>query len=257
MDKDYSKGKIYIIVCLTSGKIYIGSTCLELHERMEIHKNAIHISVKQNRPLYRAIAEYGIDDFKIELIENFPCETEDELKSREGFYQSSLESWKPEIGYNVRVEKRTKNQRYRDKKDEIRAKWLNWRDKNIDAWRESQQRYYEENRDKILEYQKQYRLDNKQKTLNYAREYRQNNKEKIKQGNREWMENNQDRIKEYRKQHYEENKEQIALRDKAYREQNKEKIKERQKVYYEANREKLKQKQKERYEAKKICKDML
>lgn len=70
-DCDYSKGKIYKLVCET-GKVYIGSTTLELYIRLSAH----------NSKTNKCITKDFINP-KIQLIELFPCETKNELLWRE------------------------------------------------------------------------------------------------------------------------------------------------------------------------------
>ena len=40
--------------------------------------------VKNHRPLYNHMIDNGIDNFYIELVENYPCESVEELRKREG-----------------------------------------------------------------------------------------------------------------------------------------------------------------------------
>lgn len=75
----YQFGKIYKIhggddLC------YIGSTCGELDRRLSNHKSKLDTSC-------RAIFDkYGIDNCKIELLEESKCNSKQELAVRERFY---------------------------------------------------------------------------------------------------------------------------------------------------------------------------
>ena len=83
---DYSQGKIYKLECLETGKIYIGSTIQALSKRKGGHKAAFK-SWKKGRPDYSSackIIQRGTWD--IFLIENYPCETKEELHAREGYW---------------------------------------------------------------------------------------------------------------------------------------------------------------------------
>lgn len=84
----YKNGKIYRIVCNQSGKCYIGSTCKPLEYRLSQHVNAFNAYMKK--------CAYGLEgsfvssyktlyagDFRIELLEPFPCESHDALLRRE------------------------------------------------------------------------------------------------------------------------------------------------------------------------------
>jgi hypothetical protein len=68
----YHGGKIYTLRSHLTDKIYIGSTCQSLSRRKVLHKSA-----KSNE-----IAK--LDDFYIELLENFKCENKEQLRKREG-----------------------------------------------------------------------------------------------------------------------------------------------------------------------------
>ena len=74
---DYSLGKIYCIRSYQTDKIYIGSTCQKyLSTRFQYHK------LITNTTNSKTIIDYG--DAYIELLENFPCASKQELHKREG-----------------------------------------------------------------------------------------------------------------------------------------------------------------------------
>ena len=75
----YENSKIYKIIDNTNGNIYIGST---IQKRLS-SRLAGHVSTyKKNRPgISKEIIKNG--DYKIILIENYPCNSRDELFQRE------------------------------------------------------------------------------------------------------------------------------------------------------------------------------
>ena len=75
----YRNGKIYKILDNTNNNIYIGSTIQTLENRLRIHKNLTCSS--------KEIIKNG--DYSIILIEDYPCETDEELRKREQFYMNS------------------------------------------------------------------------------------------------------------------------------------------------------------------------
>ena len=98
MPIDYKTGKIYkvkgptIIVdeVAQEPKCYIGSTADKLSSRMNGHRNAykIYLRTKKGKcTIFDLFDEFGVENCKIELIENFECETVDQLKRREGEIQ--------------------------------------------------------------------------------------------------------------------------------------------------------------------------
>lgn len=72
---NYQDGKIYKLICLNTGLIYVGSTCQPLCKRLAGHKST-HNSTNSKK-----IIEQG--NFIIVLIELFPCETVEQLRARE------------------------------------------------------------------------------------------------------------------------------------------------------------------------------
>jgi len=83
---DYKNGKIYKIVCNTTGKIYIGSTTVLLCRRLAGHVNAYN---KSKYSSSKEILDGG--NYSIVLIENVVCETKEQLLKRERYYIESIE----------------------------------------------------------------------------------------------------------------------------------------------------------------------
>ena len=80
---NFQDGKIYKVINTVNSEIYVGSTTIDLDKRMIKHK----CDAKQRPHLskfYTFMNETGIDNFEIELIEDYPCETQEELRKREG-----------------------------------------------------------------------------------------------------------------------------------------------------------------------------
>lgn len=89
-------GHIYKITNNINGMIYVGKTLKTLEERWKVHKSDSTKERNNHRPLYRALHEYGTDNFSIELLEDVP---EENLCEREIFWIEELKTH--EIGYNV------------------------------------------------------------------------------------------------------------------------------------------------------------
>ena len=68
--KRYRQGKIYIIRNLKTKKKYIGQTRHTLKERWKWHMDALEKDENGRRELYKAMKEYGIDNFWIDLLED-------------------------------------------------------------------------------------------------------------------------------------------------------------------------------------------
>ena len=93
---NYSNGKIYKIVPTNGDDMcYIGSTTKQyLSQRMDFHRNEYKKwqknKEKSSTTLIEIFEKYGLENCKIELIENFPCNSKDELEKREGHYIKTL-----------------------------------------------------------------------------------------------------------------------------------------------------------------------
>ena len=83
MTTRYSRGKIYKLVNSVDDKIYIGSTCIRLSQRLHQHK-----AMAKSKPLpaHRHLNTIGWDNVRIILIENVIAETKDQLLQREQHY---------------------------------------------------------------------------------------------------------------------------------------------------------------------------
>jgi hypothetical protein len=89
---DYSQGKIYKIVCNETGMIYIGSTVQTLKNRLHRHKSNYKSSLDGKTDCQCAsFAIIQFDNYYIELIEHYPCNSKTELEIREGYWQKQIE----------------------------------------------------------------------------------------------------------------------------------------------------------------------
>ena len=85
---------IYKITNDINDKVYVGKTEFSITNRFQEHCQERKRERSQHRPLYKAMNKYGIEHFKIELIE----ET-DNPEEREKFWIEMLNSY--HIGYNA------------------------------------------------------------------------------------------------------------------------------------------------------------
>lgn len=87
----YQQAKIYKIVCEHCNEIYVGSTCEKyLSCRLGKHKSGSKKPENCSRRFYSHMNEYGWDKARIILIENFPCNSVNELRAREDLYIQAL-----------------------------------------------------------------------------------------------------------------------------------------------------------------------
>jgi len=89
---NYQNGKIYKIIDNTNDNIYIGSTCEKLCRRLQKHKASYRCFLKPNikQGYMRSFDILKNNDYKIILIEDYPCENKEQLLSREQYYIDNL-----------------------------------------------------------------------------------------------------------------------------------------------------------------------
>lgn len=186
---DYSKGKIYKILNTVNDDVYVGSTTISLSQRMAKHRWSAKTNTK-HCPLYQKIQELGIDKFYIELIENFPCSTKEELHAREGHFIREIgtlnkivagrkhKEWKKDNAEHVQEHAK---QYYENNRETIKTRVIEWTKNNKEKKAETDKAYREANHDKIRE---------------RIKEWREKNKDKIREQKKEWSEKNEDKIKQ-------------------------------------------------------------
>ena len=135
---NYQNGKIYKIVCDDTGETYFGSTVQTLSQRKTCHKNLRCCSAE--------IIKRG--NYCMVLVENFPCDSKEELFSRERFYIENypcVNHYRPIIS-KEEIKERMKEwyEKNKDKIAERNKERAEERSAVFKAWREA-------NRDKVLE----------------------------------------------------------------------------------------------------------
>ena len=87
MTSKYCNGKIYKIVDNVSDLIYVGSTCKTLEQRLKGHKFIYKSFLSGKKtPILTSFKILENNNYRIELIENFPCESKQDLEKREGYF---------------------------------------------------------------------------------------------------------------------------------------------------------------------------
>ena len=157
---DYSKGKIYKIVCNTTGLIYVGSTIQQLCKRLRGHRTDYKYYLQGKQHFKTSYDIIKNDNYEIILIENCPCNSKDELHREERKYIESIEC------VNKQLPTRTLKE---------------YREKNKDKIKEYHKEYYKNNKEKMKERNKEYHENNKEQILERKKEYHKNNKDKISQ----------------------------------------------------------------------------
>ena len=210
MDR-YKNGKIYKIVDVGFNKCYYGSTTEPLSKRMERHRKDYKEYLQNGKNYTRSLGifcEYGVENCKILLVEDFPCETKEQLLRREGEYIRNNEC------VNKQIAGRTSKEYYQDNNDTLRQKSNIYYKENTKACNERSKQYYESHRDETIEYKKQWYKQNKERHHQKNKEYRQSHKEEIALKNKERYEQNKEQYSKQRKERYERDREQILEEQK-------------------------------------------
>ena len=152
---DYNNAKIYKIECSITGEIYIGSTC----EPTLARRLAKHVSCYKSwkRGKGNNVTSFDIIDrgeYKIMLIENFICNSKDELAAREGHYIKEYRLVDKVV--NRKIEGRTKKEYHEDNKDKIAIQKKNYRMNHIEEIAIKQAKYRTDSAEAIKE-KNQYR----------------------------------------------------------------------------------------------------
>ena len=159
--RDYKDGKIYKIVCDNTGLTYYGSTCEKrLSRRLSKHRSNYSDYLKnQENNFCTSFKILEGDNYKIVLVENYPCKSKEELLQRERFYIENNEC------VNRNIPTRTYKEYYKD-----------YRLLNAEKLKHYSKNYREENKEKLNEYKKNYILVNIDKRKQHLKNYYEKNK---------------------------------------------------------------------------------
>ena len=206
----YNNSKIYKIWSPSRDDlVYYGSTYQSLSQRMSIHRSNYR---RWKEGKYHNVSSFKIfeecDDYRIELVENYPCSNKEELNAREGYYIRN------NTCVNKVVPDRTKKEYRIDNKEKIKEQSKQYRENH----KEEIKQYYQDNKEELKDQSKQYYEANKEKIDEKHKKYYQEHKEQKKQ----YREANKDEINEKHKQYHAANREKINARRRELRKLKKE-----------------------------------
>ena len=137
---NYQNGKIYKIICDETNLTYYGSTT----QKYLCSRLAEHRYKKNNRTKTKEMTNP-----KIYLVENFPCETKEQLLQRERYYIENNEC------INKQIPTRTSKEYYIDNQEKIKKNVNEYRQNNKDKISLLKKKYIENNKEKLLKKQKE------------------------------------------------------------------------------------------------------
>ena len=173
MSQDLTKAKIYKITNDFNNEVYIGSTCNTLIKRFSMHVCESRKDLSKDRCLYKLINEIGETRFRIELIEDYPCEDRYQLRQREGHFIREMGT------LNMVIAGRTKHEYRENNKDIINEKNRDYRNQNKHIMKE----YREQNKEKLKQQTKEYKETHKDKIDEMNKQYRLEKRDKFKERN--------------------------------------------------------------------------
>jgi hypothetical protein len=179
MPPNYQNGKIYKIYSYENDDVYYGSTIETLSARMTKHRASLKKYKEEKGNYVTSFKILELTSAKIELVENYPCNSREELLKQEGYYIRNNNC------VNKIIPDRKKKEYYHQNKEHIK---------------EQQKGYYEQNKEERKEQNKEYRKQKKEQIKEQRKEYDKN-----------YYQQNIEQIKEYNKEYYQRKKEQALM----------------------------------------------
>ncbi len=144
---NYENGKIYKIVCDSTQDTYYGSTTMPLCKRKAVHKDRAKLEGH-----YTSSKIINGGNWRMVLIETYPCKTKEELYAREQYYIENFPC------VNKNIPKHTEESRKAKKADCCKK----WREENREYNLQKKREYHHANKEVIAERNKIYRENNKE-----------------------------------------------------------------------------------------------
>tara|TARA_Y100000389_G_scaffold109340_1_gene106405 strand:+ start:9326 stop:10384 length:1059 start_codon:yes stop_codon:yes gene_type:complete len=179
-DEDFSNSVIYKLLNENVASFYIGST-KHFYERYEKHRktylDVIRQRAKHQNRMYSYIQENGgFYNWKMIILEKYPCNNRKELVMRE---QEYLDALQPDLN---------SGRAYISTDDRV----AHMKDLSVE--------YYNNNKEKMKENGKKWRENHKEEIKECRAKYQQEHKEEIKERNAKYYKNNRDRELEKKKE---------------------------------------------------------
>ena len=122
---NYKNTKIYKIVCNKTAMCYYGATTRSINARLSTHEWRFNNYERVKKRYTSSVIMEG-GDYKVELVENYPCNSYSEMTTREDYYINNFPcvNKQSSTGYAdlFKTDKKQYMRRYRqDNKDRINA----------------------------------------------------------------------------------------------------------------------------------------
>ena len=145
---DYQLGKIYKLSSPSKNLVYYGSTAQKhISTRIAGHiaEYNRYLNGKKNSNYVYSFKILECQDYKYELIEDYPCNNRQQLEKRESYYIKNNEC------VNKFIPTRTPTEYIEDNKEHVKKRRQKYYQLNQDTIKEKEKKYRELNRDTINE----------------------------------------------------------------------------------------------------------
>lgn len=168
----YKRGKIYKIVDNTDMRVYIGSTTQTLTKRLITHRVSYKAFKQGNKKRYYSSHEVMKNgDYTMTLIENYPCNSREELSKRERYFIENTDNVvNIRKSYSSEEETREKAKIYginyrKENNESLREYAKKYIEENKEYYKNKNKKYYQDNKDKIIEINKKRYIESKENLL--------------------------------------------------------------------------------------------
>ena len=183
--KDCSKGKIYFIRS-NNPEIkskYVGSTIQTLAARMRGHRSGYKRWLDgkiASCAIFYEFQKYGIEQFHIELIEDYPCEREEQLLARENFFIRQEDCVNKHLAFTTHEEKKANcKQYYQEHKEELAIKSKQHRQEHKEEYKARDKQHHQEHKEENNARDKQYYQEHREELIIKKKQHRDKNNELI------------------------------------------------------------------------------
>jgi hypothetical protein len=158
---DFQKGKIYKLWSPSKNLVYYGSTVETLAQRLAKHKCSYKSYNNDNTKLYTtSYLVLDCEDYKMELVEEYPCNNRQQLLIKEGEYIKNNDCVNKCVAGRTKIE--YSRQYHKDNAEKESEYHKNYYINNIDRRKEYLEATTEKRKEKMREYSKQRREKLKQ-----------------------------------------------------------------------------------------------
>ncbi len=227
----YQRGKIYSMTG-DDGHYYIGSTTQTLASHFHQHKE---FSKTHDTRVYEYCKRVGWKNITMELLENYPCNSSEELHTREEYHLAPMRDDPLCLNINrAHLTPEVRKMAVKEYYEENREQLVSY-----------QEVYREEHPDRVAACQAAYKASRRKELAEKQRAYAKEHQEELRITQKEYRNSHKEELQAYFKKYVEDNKEAVAARKSAWAQRKKEETKEERaeqsRIKHEAREQKTQQ----------------